>query len=68
MHTVKLEISEQAFEKVMYLLKSLPKNDVKIVGGQGIDMENQTDIKAFGEHTANLIEDWRDAAEDKIWT
>lgn len=68
MHTVKIEISQQAFDKVMYLLKSLPKSDVKIVGEQSSGMKSQADITAFANHSASLVEDWKDSGEDEIWT
>lgn len=67
MHTVKIEISEQAFEKVMYLLKSLPKKDVKIISKKNTNKSKNADIKMLANHSANLIEDWKDASEDEIW-
>lgn len=67
MHTVKIEISEQAFEKVMYLLKSLPKKDVKIISRKDANKGRHADIQAFANHSANLVEDWKDASEDEIW-
>lgn len=67
MHTIKIEVSNQAFEKVMYLLKALPKQDVKVISKQNISDEEVADIEAFSSHSANLVEDWQDANEDKIW-
>lgn len=67
MHTVKIEISDQAFEKVMYLLKSLPKQDVKVISKKNLHNENSSDIRAFANHSASLVEDWQDASEDAIW-
>lgn len=69
MHTVKLEISEQAFEKVMYLLKSLPKRDVRIIKNDNrYSTFDALETKAYSNHSANLVEEWKDPAEDEIWT
>ena len=32
MHTIKLHIEDKVFDKVIYFLKNLPKNEVEIVG------------------------------------
>ncbi len=29
--------------------------------------ESESDIKAYSNHSANLIEDWKETGEDKIW-
>lgn len=30
--------------------------------------KKDSDIKAFSNHSANTIEEWRDDSEDEIWT
>ncbi len=71
MHSIRLEIEDSAFEKVIYFLQNLPKNEVKIVeetNSKGHkSTESESDIKAYSNHSANLIEDWKEAEEDEIW-
>ncbi|MEA1914903.1 MAG: hypothetical protein U9N30_06270 [Campylobacterota bacterium] len=31
MHTIKLNIQDSAFDKVIYFLNNLPKNDIEII-------------------------------------
>ena len=71
MHSIRLEIEDSVFEKVIYFLQNLPKNEVKIVeeiNNKGHkSTESESDIKAYSNHSANLIEDWKEAEEDEIW-
>ena len=34
MHSIKLEIQDSVFDKVIYFLKSLPSNEVKVIDDQ----------------------------------
>ena len=43
------------FDKVVYLLQNLLH-----------DVEN-SDIKVYANHSANLIEEWKESAEDDMW-
>ena len=71
MHTIKLTIKDSVFDKVIYFLNNLPKDEVKIIE----DLQNEThaiaedsdETKVFSEHSANLIDDWKDDHEDEIW-
>ncbi len=67
MHSIKLEIEDCVFDKVIYFLQNLPKNEVKIVENIKNSDQKEMDIKAYSEHSANLIEDWKDSSEDKVW-
>lgn len=67
MRTIKIEISDHAFEKVMYLLKNLPKQDVKVISHQGKNNDQLSETNAFASHSASLVEDWKDDGEDEIW-
>ena len=73
MHTIKLHIEDKVFDKVIYFLQNLPKNEVSIIEEKveestikTID-EDYLEIKTFSNHNANLIEEWKDSNEDKIW-
>ncbi len=71
MHSIRLEIEDSVFEKVIYFLQHLPKNEVKIVeeiNNTGRKSTNsESDIKAYSDHSANLIEEWIESEEDEIW-
>ncbi len=67
MHSIKLEIEDSVFDKVIYFLQNLPKNEVKIVENIKNSDPKEMDIKAYSEHSANLIEDWKDSSEDEVW-
>ena len=72
MHTLKLNIQDNVFDKVIYFLQNLPVNEVSIVEDKIIkstvnSSDDSSDTKAFSNHTANLIEDWRDTSEDDVW-
>lgn len=73
MHTIKLHIEDKVFDKVIYFLQNLPKNEVSIVEENTNDSSIQDinndniETKAFSNHSANLIEEWKDSSEDDIW-
>jgi len=73
MHTLKLNIQDSVFDKVIYFLQNLPKNEVSIVESKVVDQammnhnEDTLEIKSFSNHTANLIEEWKDLTEDNVW-
>ena len=43
MHTLKLKIQDAVFDKIMYFLQNLPKNEVEIVE-EKIQTENKQDF------------------------
>ena len=71
MHSIRLEIEDSVFEKVIYFLQHLPENEVKIVedinktGSKST--KSDSDVKAYSNHSANLIEEWKESEEDEIW-
>ena len=48
MHTIKLHIEDKVFDKIMYFLNNLPKNEVRIVENSVIDdfsyLEQEIDL------------------------
>ena len=48
MHTIKLHIEDKVFDKIMYFLNNLPKNEVRIVENSVIDdfsyLEQEIDV------------------------
>jgi hypothetical protein len=67
MHSIKLEIKDSVFDKIIYFLQKPLKNEVKIVKNVKNSDEDKSDIKAFSNHSANLIEEWKVPLEDEIW-
>jgi len=62
MHSIRLDIKDSVFDKVIYFLKNLPNDEVKIV--EELEESCTLDTKAYSNHSANLVEDWEE--EDKI--
>ena len=69
MHTIKLAIKDTVFDKIIYFLNNLPKDEVKIIEDiqNYTPMEDLNDTEAFSNHSANLIDDWKDSSEDEVW-
>ena len=70
MHTVKLKINDDIYNHIMFFLKSLDNNKIKILEKnkqKTVSKDDNEDTKLFSNHSANLIEDWQDLEEDNIW-
>ena len=70
MHTVKLEINDDIYNHIMFFLKSLDNDKIKILEEKKqktVSKDDNEDTKLFSNHSANLIEDWQDLEEDNIW-
>ena len=70
MHTVKLKINDDIYNHIMFFLKSLDNNKIKILEEKKqkiVSKDDKEDTKLFSNHSANLIEDWQDLEEDNIW-
>ncbi len=69
MRALRLNIEDTVFDKVIYFLKNLPKEDITIIeeSTEKNYLADAIETKSFSEHTANLIEEWKDDAEDDTW-
>ena len=70
MHTVKLKINDDIYNHIMFFLKSLDNNKIKILEEKKqktVSKDDNEDTKLFSNHSANLIEDWQDLEKDNIW-
>ena len=72
MHSIKLNVDDSIYGHIMFLLKNLNTKELEIIEDKVIDQsiveqEDVLETKAFSNHTANLIEDWKDSEEDEIW-
>ena len=50
-YAVRLDIKDSVFDKVMFLLKSLPKSEVKLRVEQNVTAENSDDIVSFFQNS-----------------
>ncbi|WP_141046611.1 hypothetical protein [Aliarcobacter cryaerophilus] len=70
MHTVKLKINDDIYNHIMFFLKSLDNDKIKILEEKKqktVSKNDNEDTKLFSNHSANLIEDWQGLEEDDIW-
>ena len=71
MHTIKLQVQESVYDHIMFLLKNLNTKDLRIIEDSNIEgtniAEDVTKIQVFSDHSANLIDEWKDDSEDDIW-
>ncbi len=68
MHTIKLQVGDESYEHIMYLLHNLKIDDLKILNdSKELSQEKDNEIVAFSNHSAQLVEEWQDASEDEIW-
>jgi len=70
MYAVKLNIEDSVFDKIIYFLQNLPQNKVQIVEKKQINTKvaNETlEIQTFSNHSANLIQEWKNETEDEVW-
>lgn len=71
------EVAKEIFKEYNLTLSdaiNIFLNKVRIEGGMPFDikipskkLEDITETQAFSDHTANLIEEWKDKNEDDIW-
>jgi len=70
MHTIKLQVHDSIYGHIMFLLKSLNTKELQIIEDKMIpsdDTDHHSDLRSFSNHSANLIDDWKDVREDDIW-
>lgn len=47
MYSIKLDVNDNIFDKVMYFLKNIPSDDIKIKEIQNTKIENKNDLVKF---------------------
>jgi hypothetical protein len=70
MHTIKIEVEDSIYSHIMFLLNNLNKKELKIIEDKkisSIKTNERDDIEIFSNHSANIIEEWKDSDEDQIW-
>ena len=71
MHTIKLQVQDNIYNHIMFFLQNLNTKELKIIEDRQASQDeiriSSSDIHAFSNHSANLVEGWEDAVEDEIW-
>ncbi|MBU0721337.1 hypothetical protein KJ877_08340 [bacterium] len=68
MHTIKLQVEDTIYSHIMFFLKNLNSKELQIIEDKEIlqDEENK-ELQAFSNHSANLVNEWKDDSEDEVW-
>ncbi len=70
MQTIKLEIEDSKLNIVLNLIQNLKEDLIarcEIVQDKQKSYKDRSETEAFSNHTANLIEEWKDDVEDDVW-
>lgn len=75
--TIQLKVNENYLQTVLSLLQNLQNlkhdiiKDLSLIKDSLSDTKNiphaREEIESFSNHTANLIDEWKDTEEDSIW-
>jgi len=66
-HTIKLQVQDTIYSHIMFFLKNLNSKELQIIEDKEIRDEESREVKAFSNHSANLVDEWKDDSEDAIW-
>ncbi|CAA6808748.1 MAG: Unknown protein [uncultured Sulfurovum sp.] len=74
MQTIQFNVENKYLEIVLNLLNNLNGLKFNIIKDLSInplldeeENEEQQELSAFSNHTANLIDEWKDEKEDSVW-
>lgn len=71
MHTIKLEIGDSVYSHIMFLLKNLKSNELRIIevdkDSNNLKSTDDLETKIFSNYSATLVKEWKDTAEDEVW-
>ncbi|MDY0122155.1 MAG: hypothetical protein RBR54_09450 [Sulfurimonas sp.] len=67
MHTIKLQVNESIYSHIMFFLKNLNSKELQILEDVQDCQQDTQELKAFTDHSAHLVDDWKDESEDAIW-
>lgn len=67
MHTIKLQVQDTIYAHIMFFLKNLNSKELQIIEDKKVQKnEESKELQAFSNHSANLIDEWRDDSEDAL--
>ena len=83
MQTIQFKVDNNYIETVLNLLNSLNRLKLNVISdliiidnkkeinvtsiNRQYIVNEKEELKSFSNHTANLIEEWKDEDEDKVW-
>ena len=83
MQTIQFKVDNNYIETVLNLLNSLNRLKLNVISdliiidnkkeinitsiNRQYIINEKEELKSFSNHTANLIEEWKDEDEDKVW-
>ncbi len=68
MHTIKLQVQDTIYAHIMFFLKNLNSKELQIIEDKKVQKnEESRELQTFSNHSANLIDEWKDDSEDSIW-
>ena len=75
MKTIQFQVDNKYIDIVLNLLNSLNGLKLNVIKNVSIvnnvppkqNTEESNELTAFSNHTANLIEEWKDSNEDNVW-
>lgn len=73
MHTIKLNVQDSIYSHIMFFINNLNTRELEIVEDKSIKSidkvqnHENSQINAFSNHSASLIDEWKDENEDEIW-
>lgn len=68
MHTIKLQVQDTIYSHIMFFLKNLNSKELQIIEDKEILRDEESrNIQAFSNHSANLVDEWREHSEDEVW-
>ena len=73
MQTIQFKVENNYIEIVLNFLNTLNSlkldviKDISIINSDKQNIEEFKELNAFSNHSANLIEEWKDSDEDSVW-
>ena len=73
MHSIKLNVHDSIYSHIMFFLNNLNTKELEIIEDKNIEYTSEIDyqedleITAYSNHSANLISEWKDESEDEVW-
>lgn len=72
MKTIQFKVDNNYIDIVLNLLNSLNSLKLNVIKDLSVvnsvsHKEKNEELNAFSNHTANLIEEWKDSDKDSVW-
>lgn len=71
MHTIKLEMGDDVYSHIMFLLKNLKSKELRIIeedeSSKKMQTSDEIETQILSNHSATFIQEWKDPIEDEVW-